>query len=98
MQHATCPLAPSVLNPTNAPAPRPGPALPDAAYADEGPEGSPAPPVVQSRGVLCRLLAAPLRTACVDLRVRAPQSDVDRKATALLSTFRYVLGSGAAFG
>lgn len=44
--------------------------------------------MVQSRGVLCRLLAAPLRTACVDLRVRAPQSDVDRKATALVSTFR----------
>ncbi|KAG2496648.1 hypothetical protein HYH03_005468 [Edaphochlamys debaryana] len=63
----------------------PGPALPDSAY---GEQGMPDPGSLQARGVLLQLLAAPLRESCSALAVRVPQSDIDRKVTALVSTFR----------
>ncbi|GLI66108.1 hypothetical protein VaNZ11_009819, partial [Volvox africanus] len=66
----------------------PGPALSDGEYAAEGAEGVPTTPVMQARGVLLQLLAAPLRECYSQLAVRVPQSDLDRKLTALVSSLR----------
>ncbi|GIL56785.1 hypothetical protein Vafri_12093 [Volvox africanus] len=70
------------------PPPRIGPALSDGEYAAEGAEGVPTTPVMQARGVLLQLLAAPVRECYSQLAVRVPQSDLDRKLTALVSSFR----------
>ncbi|GIL84480.1 hypothetical protein Vretifemale_13142, partial [Volvox reticuliferus] len=66
----------------------PGPALSDGEYAEEGAEGVPTTPVLQARGVLLQLLAGPVRECCSQLAVRVAQSDLDRKLTALVSSFR----------
>jgi hypothetical protein len=44
--------------------------------------------LAQQRGVLAQLLAAPLRDTAAALCVAVPMSDVWRKLTALLATFR----------
>jgi hypothetical protein len=62
--------------------------LDDTAYAEGESEGVPDLPSLQTRGVLLQLLAAPVRDCCAQLAVRVPQSDVDRKLTALVTTFR----------